>query len=167
MATAPNTSNYTISRGTFTFTPDGGSQTTLGNVRECTYTPDITKKDHFSTQVGIRTKDLSVISQLGATMKMTLDEINNFNLAMYLLADPTTSGALGGLTVPTLQGTLTMSGTNTIGNQLTFTGKVSMVPAGDLTLVQDGDDWMGIPVSCEVLQDSGAYGVWDIQEATA
>ncbi len=98
MATAPNVRNYAISRGTFAFTPEGGSSTVLGNVRDCVYTPDITKKDHFSTQVGIRTKDLSVVSQLGANMKMTLDELTDFNLALYLLGDLSTSGGIGALT---------------------------------------------------------------------
>ncbi len=164
MATAPSIRNYAIPRGTFAFTPEGGSATVLGNVRDCVYTPDITKKDHFSTQVGIRTKDLSVISQLGANMKMTLDELTDFNLALYLLGDLSTSGGIGALTNTTIVGTLVMTGTNTIGPMLGFTGLVSLIPAGDLTLVQDGDDWLGIPVSAEVLASGGAYGVWTTED---
>ena len=162
MPTAPSIRNYSIPRGTFTFTPTGGGATVLGNVRECVYTPDITKKDHFSTQVGIRTKDLSVVSQLGASMRMTLDELTDFNLAMYLLGDLGTSGTIGALTNTTIVGSLSMTGTNTVGPMINFTGDVSLQPAGDLTLVQDGDDWLGIPVSAEVLVSGGAYGHWTI-----
>ncbi len=162
MPNAPDIRNYSIPRGTFQFTPTGGSATVLGNVRDCVYTPDITKKDHFSTQVGIRVKDLSVVSQLGANMKMTLDELTDFNLAMYLLGDLETTGTIGALTSTTITGTLAMTGTNTVGPTLNFTGLVSLQPAGDLTLVQDGDDWLGIPVTAEVLSSSGAYGHWTI-----
>lgn len=162
MPVAPSIQNYAIPRGTFSFTPQGGGATILGNVRDCVYTPDITKKDHFSTQVGIRTKDLSVVSQLGANMRMTLDELTDFNLALYLLGDLGTSGTIGALTNTTIVGTLTMTGTNTVGPKLNFTGDVSLIPAGDLTLVQDGDDWLGIPVSAEVLASGGAYGHWTI-----
>jgi len=164
MGVAPSVRNYAIGRGTFTFTPDGGSATVLGNVRNCTYAPDITKKDHFSTQTGIRTKDYSVVSTLGATMRMTLDEINDFNLAMYLLADSATSGGLGALTQPQAQGILTITGTNTIGPKISFTGKVTLLPAGDMTIVADSDDWTGIPVSAEVQLDSGAYGIWTTED---
>lgn len=164
MATAPSIYNYAISRGTFSFTPDGGSAQILGNVRNCTYTPDITKKDHFSTQVGIRVKDLSVVSQLGASMRMVLDEVNNFNFGLYLLGDGDTTGSIGALTVPQLTGVLTMTGTNTIGPQISFTGRVTLLPAGDMTLVADSDDWAGIPVSAEVLQDAGAYGIWTVTD---
>ena len=73
MSLAPSVNNYSIGRGTFTFTPEGGGATVLGNVRTAVYAPQVTKKDHFSTQTGIRIKDLSVVSTLGATINLTLD----------------------------------------------------------------------------------------------
>lgn len=163
MATSPNVSNYAIPKGIVSFTPDGGSKTDLGNCSNFTYTADVTRKDHFSSRAGIRTKDLSVVSQLGATIKFTLDEINETNLGLFLLAETGTS-SLGGLTNTQLTGTLEFAGANDIGPQLTFTGKVQLQPGGDMSLVTDSDDWQTIPINAEVLLDSGAYGTWDIQD---
>jgi hypothetical protein len=162
MSTAPNVNNYSILRGTFTFTPSTGSATVLGDVSSCTYTPTVTKLDHFSHQAGIRVKDRSVPVEIGAAMAMTMEEINDFNMAMFLLGDTATTGSIGGLTNPELSGTLTITGTNAIGTKVSFTGKVNILPAGALNIVQDTAAWAGLPVSCEVLLDSGAYGHWTL-----
>jgi hypothetical protein len=162
MATAPNINNYSILRGTFSFTETGGSAVVLGDVSNCTYTPTVTKLDHFSHQAGIRVKDRSVPVEIGASMKLTMDEINSHNLAMFLLGDTGTSGTIGGLTNPELSGVLTMTGTNAIGTKVSFTGKVNLLPAGDLVMVQDTAAWAGLPVSAEVLLDAGSYGVWTL-----
>src|SRR5512139_436436 len=105
MVASPSTRNYSIPRGTVTFTPDGGSQTNLGNCTQLRYTADITKLDHFSSMAGIRTKDRSVVTQLGATISLVLDEINKFNLALFILGDTATTGDIEGLTNTTLTGT--------------------------------------------------------------
>jgi len=162
MATAPSTSNYTIPKGAVHFTPTGGSRTHLGNCFNFTYTADVTKKDHFQSMSGIRTKDLSVVTQLGATIKMSLDEINEFNLALFLLAE-TGTASMGGLTNTQLKGKLEFTGANAIGNLMTFTGQVQMLPGGDMSLVTDTDDFQVIPLNAEVLLDSGAYGVWTVE----
>src|SRR6516164_3811093 len=162
MSTAPNVNNYSILRGTFTFTPTSGSAIVLGDVSNCTYKPAVTKLDHFSHQAGIRVKDRSVPVEIGASMTLTMEEINNHNLAMFLLGDTNTSGTIGGLTNPELSGTLTMTGTNAIGTKVSFTGKVNLLPAGDFILVQDTAAWAGLPVSAEVLLDTGAYGHWTL-----
>ena len=160
MSTAPNVNNYSILRGTFTFTPTSGSAIILGDVSNCVYTPTVTKLDHFSHQAGIRVKDRSVPVEVGASMTLTMDEINNHNAAMFLLGDTTTTGGIGGLTNPLLSGTLSMTGTNAIGTKVSFTGKVNMLPAGGFNLVSDTAAWAGLPMSAEVLLDTGAYGHW-------
>lgn len=99
-------------------------------------------------------------------MKMTLDEINDFNTAMFLLGDTATTGQIGGLTNPELSGVLTMTGTNAIGTKVHFTGKVNLLPAGDLVMVQDTAAWAGLPISAEVLLDAGAYGLWTLTDQT-
>ncbi len=166
MSTAPNVNNYSIPRGVCTFTPTGGSETTLGNVTQFRYTSDVTKLDHFSSQVGIRVKDRSVVTQLGATIAMILDEINEFNLSLYLLAETGTS-SLGGLTNTDLSGELEFTGTGDIGSQMTFIGQIQFQPGGDLDLIVE-NDWQVIPLNAEVLISSGAYGQWTVtDQATA
>jgi hypothetical protein len=163
MATAHSVTNYAIPKGVVTFTPTGGSEVDLGNCSNFTYTADVTKKDHFSSREGIRTKDYSVVSQLGATIKLTLDEINETNLGLFLLAETGTS-SLGGLTDTQRTGELVFTGANSVGPQMTFTGKVQLQPGGDMSLVTDSDDWQTIPINAEVLSDGGAYGQWTVTD---
>ena len=166
MSTAPNVNNYSIPRGTVQFTPTGGSVTVLGNCPQFRYTADVTKLDHFSSQEGIRIKDRSVVTQLGATIAMVLDEINEFNLSLFLLAETGTS-SLGGLTNTDLTGLLEFTGTNDIGSQVNFSGQVSFLPGGDMDFIVE-NDWQTIPLNAEVLVSAGAYGEWTIEDqATA
>lgn len=162
MSTAPNVKNYTIPRGTAVFTPDGGSAITLGNITQFRYSADVTTLDHFSSQAGIRTLDRSVVTQLGATIAMIVDEINEENMAMFLLSDTGTS-SLGGLTNTNLTGTLVFTGTNDIGSQVNLTAKVQMQPGGEINLITE-NDWMNIPLNAKVQLDAGAYGVWTIDD---
>jgi hypothetical protein len=160
MATAPNIANYAIPQGQVHFTPTAGVRTHLGNCRLFTYTPTVTKKDHFQSMSGIRSKDFSPVVQVSATIKMELDEINTFNLELFLLANPGTGGALGGLTNTQIIGVLEFAGGGSIGPLMTFTGKVQMSPTSDLSLVQDNDNFQIIPLNADVLLDTGAYGHW-------
>ncbi len=162
MSTAPNTNNYSIPRGTVSFTPTGGSLTVLGNCPQFRYTSDVTKLDHFSSQQGIRVKDRSVVTQLAATIAMVLDEINEFNLSLYLLAETGTS-SMGGLTNTDLSGVLSFTGTNDIGSQVNFTGHINFLPGGDLNMIVESE-WQTIPLNAEVVQFGGAYGEWTIDD---
>lgn len=162
MSTAPNVKNYTIPRGTAVFTPDGGSAITLGNITQFRYSADVTTLDHYSSQAGIRTLDRSVVTQLGAAIAMIVDEINEDNMSMFLLSDAGTS-SLGGLTNTNLTGTLVFTGTNDIGSQVNLTAKVQMQPGGEINLITE-NDWMNIPLNAKVQLDSGAYGVWTIDD---
>ncbi|HET7376546.1 MAG TPA: hypothetical protein VFK30_07550 [Anaerolineae bacterium] len=140
--------------------------TTLGNCTSFIYTPDVQKLDHFSSQQGIRVKDLSVVTQLGATIKMILDEINEFNLSLFVLAEGNTTGSMGGLTKTDLEGTLTFTGTNSVGSQVTFTGLVQFQPGGDFNMITE-NDWQTIPLNAEVLSSAGSYGTWTVGGTTA
>lgn len=162
MATAPNIKNYTIPRGTAVFTPDGGSAVTLGNITQLRYSADVTTLDHFSSQAGIRTMDRSVVTQLGATISMVVDEVNEANMSLFLLADTGTS-SIGGLTNTNLLGTFVFTGTNDIGSQVNLTCKMQLQPGGELNMITE-NDWMSIPLNGKVLLDSGAYGVWEIDD---
>ena len=138
----------------------------LGNVKSFIYTPTVTVKDHFSKMSPIRAIDLSVVSQVAAEVKMELEELNDFNLGLFLLAEGT-SGDLVGLTAPTQQGTLHFTGTNSIGAKLTFSGLVQLQPGGDFNLLADNDDFAALPISAKVLFSAGGYGHWTTNGVTA
>src|SRR5580765_4215899 len=88
MPTSPNVNNYHIGKGVVTFKEAGGSTfVDLGNAPSFVYTPTVEKVEHFSSREGVKTKDFTAITQVGATVKLTLDEITGQNLAMFALAD--------------------------------------------------------------------------------
>ena len=170
MPASPSTANYRIGKGIVSFKATGaGSYADLGNCPVFTYTPAITKKDHFSSRQGIKTKDLTRITELGATIKMTLDEITGENLALFALSDLDSDTAgdivLRGLSKTTFTGSIKVVGTNDVGQLVDFIADVSFVPAGDFSFITDGDDYSLIQVEADVLVDNaGNYGVWTIRE---
>jgi len=170
MPTSPNVQNYHIGKGIVSFKELGGATfVDLGNAPTFIYTPTVTKKEHFSAREGIKTKDFTAITQVGATVKMTLDEITGENLAFFALAEQGTDSdgniTLSGLTKSEFTGDIKVIGTNDIGQQVDFTATVSFVPSGDFSFITDGDDFSKIEIEAEVQKDAdGAFGVWTVRE---
>jgi len=104
----------------------------------------------------VRIKDKTVIRQISATIALTLEEVTEENLALFFQADANTS-SINGMTNMNQEGVIVLDGTNSVGNQLNFTGKVSFNPAGDFDFLKE--DWTEILLNADVLLDGGAYGV--------
>jgi hypothetical protein len=156
MATSPDTINYVLSQANVQFTPTGGSQFHMGNCTRFIYTPTVDKLEHFSRMAPVRIKDKTVIRQISATIQLTLEEVTEENLALFFQADADTSSILA-MTNMNQEGVLVLDGTNSVGNQLNFTGKVSFNPAGDFDFLKE--DWTEILLNADVLLDAGSYGV--------
>ena len=156
MATSPDTINYVLSQANVQFTPTGGSQFHMGNCTRFIYTPTVDKLEHFSRMAPVRIKDKTVIRQISATIALTLEEVTEENLALFFQADANTS-SINGMTNMNQEGVIVLDGTNSVGNQLNFTGKVSFNPAGDFDFLKE--DWTEILLNADVLLDGGAYGV--------
>src|SRR5262245_28616672 len=139
--TSPNVNNYHIGKGIVSFKETGqSSYLDLGNSPSFIYTPTVAKKEHFSSRTGIKTKDFTAITEVGATIKFHLDEITGANLAFFALATVTAGTnlvTLSGLTKTVFTGDILVSGTNAIGQQVDFTATVSFIPAGDFKFVTD------------------------------
>jgi hypothetical protein len=159
MATSPDTINYVLSQANVQFTPTGGSQFHMGNCTRFIYTPTVDKLEHFSRIAPVRVKDKTVIRQISATIQLTLEEVTEENLALFFQADANTS-SINAMTDMNQEGVLTLDGTNSVGNQLNFTGKVSFNPAGDFDFLKE--DWIEILLNADVLLDGGSYGVINI-----
>jgi hypothetical protein len=172
MPTTPNVANYHIGKGIVSFKETGGTGfIDLGNAPTFAYTPAVTKLDHFSSREGVRTKDFTAVTQVGATVKFTLDEITGYNLAFFALAEQGTSTSgditLSGLSKTQFTGEIKVVGTNEIGQQVDFTATVSFVPSGDFNFVTDKDEWTVINIEAEVQKDAGGnFGVWTIRDET-
>lgn len=171
MPTSPNIANYRIGKGIVSFKLTGGVDRDLGNCPSFAYTPTVEKKDHFSSREGIKKKDKTVITQVGATIKFTMDEITGDNLAIFALANTESSSdgtVLRGLSNADISGTISVVGTNDVGQQVDFVADVSFNPSGDFQFITDGDDYSVIEVEAEVQKDAnGDYGVWTIRDVSA
>jgi len=172
MPTSPNVANYHIGKGIVSFKETGATTfTDLGNAPKFIYTPAVTKKEHFSSREGVKTKDFTAITQIGATIKVTLDEITGENLAMFALAtsgtDTDGNVTLSGLSKAEFVGEIKVVGTNDIGQQVDFRGTVSFVPSGDFSFITDADDFTLIELEAEVMKGpAGDFGVWTIRDET-
>jgi hypothetical protein len=172
MPTSPNIHNYHIGKGIVSFKEKGGSSfVDLGNAPSFIYTPDVTKKEHFSSREGVKTKDFTAITQVGATIKVTLDEITGENLAMFALGEQSTdtggNAVIKGLTKAEFSGTIKVVGTNDIGQQVDFTGDISFVPSGDFSFITDSDDFSTIELEAEVQKSTdGSFGTWTVRDET-
>jgi hypothetical protein len=170
MPTAPDVQNYHIGKGIVSFKETGGvDYVDLGNAPKFIYTPAVTKKEHFSSREGVKTKDFTAVTQIGATIKVTLDEITGDTLAIFALAttDTTTPGevTLSGLSKAEFVGELRVVGTNDIGQQVDFDATVSFIPSGDFSFITDTDDFTTIVLEAEVMKGTaGDFGVWTVRD---
>ena len=57
----------------------------IGNVPVFTFTPTINTLAHFSSRLGVRSKDLEIITEKSATLNMTMEEWTYRNLLMAFL----------------------------------------------------------------------------------
>jgi hypothetical protein len=171
MATSPDVANYHIGKGIVSFQEAGGTTfVDLGNAPSFVYTPSVDKLEHFSSRTGVKTKDFTAITKLGATVKFTLDEVTGLNLSFFALADPdstTTPGevTLAGLSKAEFTGDIKVVGTNDIGQKVDFVATVRFIPAGDFSFITDADEFTKIEIEAEVQADEdGAFGVWTVHE---
>jgi hypothetical protein len=170
MPTAPNVQNYHIGKGIVSFKETGQSVfTDLGNAPSFTYSPTVEKLEHFSSREGVKTKDFTAITQVGATITFTLDEITGNNLAFFALAEQSTGTGgnitLSGLSKTEFTGEIKVVGTNDVGQQVDFLATVSFVPSGDFSFITDEDEFTVIEIEAEVQKDvNGFFGVWTVRD---
>lgn len=161
MVTSPSTVNYQIGKGIVSFDKGSlGSYTDLGNVSEAEWTPTVDKLDHFSSRTGIKTKDKSVVITSGATLRLVMDEVTMYNLAMLALGIPgsNTDGdsTLKSMTESSIDGTIKIVGTNDVGLKVDFIGKVSFTPTGSFNFISA--EWNTMEITGEMVEDD-TYGL--------
>ena len=89
---SPLTSLYYIGKGIVSvqilagITPPDSAYRDIGNVPVFEFTPNITVLTHYSSRLGIRSKDLEVIHEKQASLTMHLDEWGFKNLQLAFMA---------------------------------------------------------------------------------
>jgi len=174
MPASPSIQNYHIGKGIVSFKEDGAADfVDLGNAPAFVWSPSVEKKEHFSSREGVKVKDFTAITQTGATIKLTLDEINGPNLAIFTLGE-TGTDTDGNVTVAAFKktevaGIIKVEGTNDIGQHVDYTGRISVIPTGDFSFITDSDDFSKLEIEAEVQKaDDGTFGIFTVHEtATA
>lgn len=153
--TSPNVENYTVGKGIVSIKlPTDADYVDIGNVPTFEFTPAVTKLDHFTSRAGIKSKDLSVVLEKTATLKMVMEEYTARNLQLALLgtADESNPAAV---TIPILQDasiicSVKFNGTNEVGVKWDYIfPEVEFSPSAALSLI--ADTWGQIEVSGDVL----------------
>jgi hypothetical protein len=172
MPASPSIQNYHIGKGIVSFKEDGAPAfVDLGNAPNFDWTPNVEKKEHFSSREGVKVKDFTAITQVGATIKLTLDEINSENLAIFTLGEIGTDTD-GNATVAAFKkieiaGVIKVEGTNDIGQHVDFTGRISVNPSGTFKSITDADDFSTLEIEAEVQKgDAGDFGIFTIHDTT-
>jgi hypothetical protein len=57
----------------------------LGNVPTFEFTPEVKKLDHYSSRLGIKTKDDSIVVEKSAKVKLIMDEWTAENIKLVLM----------------------------------------------------------------------------------
>lgn len=160
---SPNTDNYQIGKGVFTFKQEGKSTfRDLGNVESGVLTPKLTTLDHFSSRLGVKSKDKTITLEKAAQFKIVMDEVTADNIAIMVLGT-VNEYAVGGPTIEifssnSVNGWLRFVGANEVGAQIQMDlYNVSFTPSGDFQVISD--EWNKMETVAEALVAGTAAAV--------
>jgi hypothetical protein len=161
---SPNPGNYQVGKGIVSFKKEGeGSYRDMGNVAELTLTPDMTTLEHYSSREGTKKKDLVIILEKKAALKIVMEEYTAQNLALMLLGS-VDEDAVGGPEVQifdqaAVSGALRFVGTNEVGPRVTWDlYNVTFTPTGDLGFISD--EFGQMEATADVLAAGGVQPVY-------
>lgn len=146
---SPNIGNYYVGRGICyikkvapTQNPDADF-VDCGNVTEFTFEMKPTRLEHYSSRVGVRTKDMVVVTELAATLTVIMEEFTARNMGFALLGtvaeSPPGTYVIDGLADPLQYAAFKFVSTNIVGPQWTITfpnvifspnKAISLIPTG-------------------------------------
>jgi hypothetical protein len=140
---SPNVGNLQVGKGIVSFKKTGSSVfRDLGNVTSLAITPNLTTLEHFSSRLGVKSKDLTIVLEKKCSVKLVMEEITAENVALMLLGNLDET-VVGGPEVEifgqsSVTGELQFVGTNDVGPQCTVNlYNVSFTPSGDFSVISD------------------------------
>ncbi len=164
---SPNIGNYVVGRGIGyvklvapSLSPDV-DYVDVGNITEFTFLVKPTRLEHYSSRVGVRKKDMVVVTEVAATLTMILEEFTARNLGMAVLG-AASGGTVTILSEPLLYAAFKFVSTNAIGPQYTYTFPLCLfTPTKAISLLPTGSGtWGQMDFEADVLFDdvSGGFG---------
>lgn len=164
---SPNIGNYVVGRGIGyiklvppSLNPDG-AYVDCGNITEFTFQVKPTRLDHYSSRVGVRKKDLVVVTEIGATLTMVLEEFTARNLGFAALG-ASSPGFVTVLSEPLIYAAFKFVSTNIVGPVWTYEFPLCIfTPSKAISLLPTGSGtWGAMDFEVDVLFDqvSGTFG---------
>jgi len=169
---SPNTGNYYVGRGIAYVqliaptVPVDASLIDCGNVTEFTFQVKPTRLEHYSSRIGVRKKDLVVVTEVSATLTVVLEEMTARNLGMAVLGNvintqpPATPITI--LSQPLIYAHFRFVNTNVVGPQYIYDFPVCLfTPTKAIALLPAGSgSWGTLDFEADVLFDnvSGSFG---------
>jgi len=169
---SPNTGNYYVGRGIgyvkliAPSTPTDPAYVDCGNITEFTFQVKPTRLEHYSSRIGVRKKDLVVITEVAATLTIIMEEITARNLAFAVLGNVQNAqppaGQITILSQPLIYAAFKFVNTNSVGPQYTYEFPVCLfTPTKAISLLPTGSgSWGTLDFEADVLFDqvSGGFG---------
>lgn len=126
----------------------------LGNLPECSLTPEYTTLDHFISSNGARLKDKTIITEKNLTINITFDEINIKNLERFLMATDEDSTAALVMDAVAAEGSACLVYRSTYGNNFMYAiPRCTITANGDLAF--SGENWISGGLKMSVLALTG------------
>lgn len=129
----------------------------LGNVVGAEITPDITYLDHYISYAGARRKDKTVAITKSLNIPITLDEVNSTNLKNFFGAKNDVSGNIMRVfendQMP-VEGAAVLAFYTDIGTDFMYVIPKAALRTEGAAFSFNTEDWMNIPMTIEVLQNS-------------
>lgn len=173
MPASPNVANYHIGKGIVSFKEAAAADfVDLGNAPSFVWEPTIEKVEHFSSREGVKVKDFTAITQVGATITVTLDEITKENLRLFTLGEIGTADVDGSIPISAFKNTeitgeIKVEGSNDIGQKVSFLGTISIIPSGSFSMITDADEFSTIELQAEVQKGTGGdFGIFTFPAET-
>lgn len=153
MADPIGTQNLSIFQGIVSFMQDGEATfRDLGEVPEFTLQPNVEKKEYQSSRSGMRGKVREVVTTVGGTISLQMDEMTRDNLALFFFGT-LDADRIKVLSVTEKVGMIKIVGTGQVGKRLSYTGRVSLSPSDSIAFLTGGE-WASAKLSGELLQDT-------------
>jgi hypothetical protein len=166
---SPNIGNLSVGRGFCQFKLIGEtSYVDCGNVTEMTYQVKPTLLEHYSSRIGVRKKDLVVVTELAATLTVSMEEFTARNMAFAALGvaveSPPGTYTIDMFTTPLIQGSFLFTATNVVGP--IWSAEFPLVifsPSKPISLISAGSgSWGLLDFQADILQDphTGQFGIF-------
>lgn len=169
---SPNIGNYVVGRGIGyvklvppTIGPDA-AYVDVGNITEFTFAVKPTRLEHYSSRVGVRKKDMVVVTEVAATLTMILEEFTARNLGMAVLGNRTSPITI--LSQPLIYAAFKFVATNIVGPQYTYEfPQCLFTPTKAMSLLPTGSgSWGAMDFEADVLFDDVSGGFGHITDTT-